>query len=174
MLLLIILVATVIAAIYGVAHDQLTYSISPEYYTKFKFIQFNLADALAAQHMTQPRSAVVMVGILATWWMGLYIGVLTGLTAFVFKDAETMFQSALQALGLVLLFTIIAGVCGALYGHYALSKRGFGGWLPRHLNDRPSFITVVAIHDGSYLGAVIGLVAGVIFLLIKNNRLRKG
>lgn len=174
MFLLIILVATVIAAIYGVGHDQVTYSISPEYYTKFKFIQFNLADALAAQHMTQPRSAVVMVGILATWWMGLYTGILIGVAAFVFKDADIMFQSALQALALVLLTAILAGAIGGLYGHYVLSKRGAVGWLPGHLNDKPAFVTAGAIHDLSFIGAVIGLVAGLIFLLVKNSRLRKG
>jgi hypothetical protein len=170
---LIILVATAVASIYGVGHDQVTYSISPEYYTKFKFIQFNLADALAAQHMTQPRSAVVMVGILATWWMGLYIGILIGVVAFVFKDADTMFRCALQALALVLIVTILAGVAGGLYGHYILAKRGVEWWLPEQLVNKRAFITVGAIHDLSYLGGVIGLMGGVLFLLLKNHRLRK-
>src|ERR1700744_4981297 len=91
---IIVLAAIVIASLYGVGHDQATYSISPEYYTKFKFIQFNLADSGAAQHMTQPRSAVVMVGVKATWWMGLYIGLILGFfSLLLFLDAETMFQS---------------------------------------------------------------------------------
>src|SRR6202012_2555810 len=102
MFLLIVGVAIVIAAIYGVGHDQVTYSISPEYYTKFKFIQFNLADSAAAQHMTQPRSAVVMTGVKATWWVGVLIGVVLGLVAFIYPDADSMFPSALQALWLVL------------------------------------------------------------------------
>ena len=42
---IIVLAAIVIASLYGVGHDQVTYTISPEYYTKFKFIQFNLADS---------------------------------------------------------------------------------------------------------------------------------
>src|ERR1700759_2197923 len=119
--LLIIGVAIVIAAIYGVGHDQVTYSISPEYYTKYKFIQFNLADSGAAQHMTQPRSAVVMVGVKATWWMGLYIGLILGFfSLLLFLDAETMFQSALQAIGLVVLIAIICGVIGYFYGRNVL------------------------------------------------------
>ncbi len=173
MFFLIILVATAIAAIYGIGHDQLTYSISPEYYTKFKFIQFNLADVVAAQHMTQPRSAVMMVGILATWWMGLYIGILLALITFVFRDADTMFQSAVQALALVLLIAIIGGVTGGLYGHYVLAKGGVDWWLPEHLVDRSAFITVGTIHNGSYLGGAVGLFFGITFLLIKNYRLRK-
>src|ERR1700753_1646882 len=106
--LLIVLVAIVIASLYGVGHDQATYSISPEYYTKYKFIQFNLADSGAAQHMTQPRSAVVMVGVKASWWMGAIIGAILGLFALVFRNADRMFQSAMQALGVVLLIAVLS------------------------------------------------------------------
>ena len=172
-LLLIIGVAVVIACLYGVGHDQVTYSISPEYYTKFKFIQFNLADSAAAQHMTQPRSAVVMVGVKSTWWMGVGIGLLLGLFALAFRDADAMFQSALQAIGITLVITIITAVIGGLYGQYSLAKTGVDWWLPPNLVDKADFITVGAIHNASYLGGAIGLVAGIIFLLIKNNRLRR-
>ena len=170
---LIILVATVIAAIYGVGHDQVTYSISPEYYTKYKFIQFDLADSAAAQHMTQPRSAVVMTGVKATWWMGVLIGMILGLVAFIFPDADSMFSYALRALWLVLLVVIIGGVAGGLYGHYVLAGKGVGWWMPANLVDRTAYITVGSIHNFSYAGGAVGVLAGAIFLILKNNRLRK-
>jgi hypothetical protein len=170
---LIILVATVIAAIYGVGHDQVTYSISPEYYTKFKFIQFNLADSAAAQHMTQPRSAVVMTGVKATWWMGVLIGVVLGLAGFIFRDADTMFSSVLRALWLVLLVVIIAGVVGGLYGHHVLAGKGVSWWMPGNLKDRRAYITVGSIHNFSYVGGAAGVLVGVIYLVVRNNRLRK-
>ena len=170
---LIILVATVIAAIYGVGHDQVTYSISPEYYTKFKFIQFNLADSAAAQHMTQPRSAVVMTGVKGTWWMGVLIGVVLGLVGFIFRDADTMFSSVLQALWLVLLVVIIAGVVGGVYGSHVLAGKGVGWWMPGDLKDRRAYIEVGSIHNFSYAGGAVGVLVGVIFLIFRNNRLRK-
>src|SRR5580658_3836306 len=105
--LLIVLVAIVIACLYGVGHDQVTYTISPEYYTKFKFIQFNLADSIAAQHMTQPRSAVVMVGVEATWWLGFYVGVIIAGFALLFRNRDRMFAVAMQSLGIILLLAII-------------------------------------------------------------------
>lgn len=164
---LIILVATVIASIYGVGHDQVTYSISPEYYTKFKFIQFNLADSAAAQHMTQPRSAVVMTGVKATWWMGVLIGLVLGLVGFIFRDADSMFSSVLQALWLVLLVVIIAGVTGGLYGHYVLAGKGVGWWMPGNLRDRTAYITVGSIHNFSYVGGMVGLLVGIVFLVLR-------
>ncbi|MFT6321394.1 MAG: hypothetical protein ACJAT4_002324 [Granulosicoccus sp.] len=36
--LLILILAPVLAGIYGIIYDQITYTISPEYYIKFKFI----------------------------------------------------------------------------------------------------------------------------------------
>lgn len=172
MFLLIIGVAIVIASIYGVGHDQVTYSISPEYYTKYKFIQFNLADSGAAQHMTQPRSAVVMVGVKASWWMGLIIGAVLGLVALVFRNADRMFQSGMQALGLVLLMTILGAGIGYQYGHGTLAVKGVT-WLPANVVNKTAFITAGTIHDGSYLGGCAGLLVGIIFLLVKYGRVRK-
>jgi hypothetical protein len=172
-LLLIIGVTVVIAALYGVGNDQVTYTISPEYYTRFKFIQFNLADSGAARHMTQPRSAVVMVGVKSTWWMGLYIGVILGLFALLFRNADRMFQSAMQALGLALLFTLASGFAGWWYGRDVLVKRGVNWRFPDNLADKQAFITAGTIHTFSYAGAGIGVLAGIIFLLIKKYRIRK-
>jgi hypothetical protein len=171
--LIIVLAAIVIASIYGVGHDQVTYSISPEYYTKFKFIQFNLADSGAAQHMTQPRSAVVIVGVKASWWMGLYIGVILAALALMFRNADTMFASAMQALGIVLLIAIVCGVIGGYYGRDVLAKRGVDWWLPDNLVHRNDFITVGSIHNFSYLGGAIGLVVAIAFLFFKRQRLQK-
>lgn len=171
--LVIVLAAIVIASIYGVGHDQATYSISPEYYTKFIFIKFNLADSGAAQHMTQPRNAVVMVGVKASWWMGLFIGVILAAFVLMFRNADTMFASAMQALGIVLLIAIVFGVIGGIYGHHVLAKRGVDWWLPDNLVHRTDFITVGSIHNFSYMGGVIGMVAAIVFLFFKRQRLRK-
>src|ERR1700754_3513439 len=105
--LLFVAVAVVIAALYGVAHHQVTFSVSPEYYTKFKFIQTNLADTLAAKHMTQPRSAVVIAGVKTSWGIGLCAGIILGIIALIFPSADTMFPSALQALGLTVLISAL-------------------------------------------------------------------
>ena len=52
-----------IAGLYGVIHDQITYSISAEYFTRLKFIQFRWADI-----GLPTRAFVAEIGFLATWW----------------------------------------------------------------------------------------------------------
>ena len=62
-------VGALVAAIYGIVHDQITYSISPEYFTRLKCIQFHYAN-FGLPH----RVFVAEVGVLATWWVGLIAG----------------------------------------------------------------------------------------------------
>ncbi len=44
-LLIFIPLAMLAAGLFGVLHDQISYSVSPEYFTKFKFLQFGLTDS---------------------------------------------------------------------------------------------------------------------------------
>src|SRR4051794_4538818 len=70
-------VGAMIAGCYGILHDQLTYSISEEYFTKLKFQQFHYAD------FGFPRRVYVAeIGFLATWWVGLFAGWFIGRLAF--------------------------------------------------------------------------------------------
>lgn len=57
------LVGGIVGGIYGIVHDQITYSISPEYFTKLKFDQFDYAGL-------GDRIFVATIGFLATWWVG--------------------------------------------------------------------------------------------------------
>ncbi len=49
------------AGLYGVVHDEITHSISPEYFTRLKFLQFHYAD-----FGFPPRVFVAEIGFLAT------------------------------------------------------------------------------------------------------------
>ena len=171
--LLVVCVAVFVASLYGIGHDQVGYGISQEYFTRYKFIQYNLADSGAARHMTQPRSAVVMTGVKSSWMIGLVAGVVLGLIALAFRNADRMFQSAVQAIGLGLVVTVISAVAGWIYGWNVLAHKGVGWWMPDNIADKPDYITVGTITNFSYGGAVVGAVVGIIFLLIKNSRLRR-
>src|ERR1043166_9744385 len=56
------LLGALLAGPYGVVHDQVTYSISAEYFTRLKFSQFQRAD-----FGFPPRVFVAEIGFLATW-----------------------------------------------------------------------------------------------------------
>ncbi len=65
-MLLMAIAGALAAGMYGIAHDQITYSISPEYFTRMKFAQFRHAD-----FGFPPRIFIATIGFLGSWWVGL-------------------------------------------------------------------------------------------------------
>lgn len=164
-----IFIAILLAGSYGIIHDQITYSISPEYFTKFKYRQFGFNPELFGGH----RQAVAVIGFLATWWMGLFISIPLGLLSLIFPDHKVMTSALKKSLLLVILMAVFTGIIGFLYGKFILVKNGVGWWLPDDLIDEPSFIIVGSIHNCSYLGGIAGLLSATVCMLIQKNRSKK-
>ncbi|RZK22742.1 MAG: hypothetical protein EOO56_07425, partial [Hymenobacter sp.] len=120
---------TLLAGLYGIAHDQLTYSISSEYFTKFKYEQFGFEPAWFGGH----RPTVAVIGFLATWWVGLFIGVVFGLVGLVAVSKTVLVQTLLRAVRIAFSTTIAAGIAGYFYGRLVLAKTGVTWWLPDNL-----------------------------------------
>jgi len=162
-LLLIIGIAPLIGGIYGILNDQLTYTISPEYYTKFKFFQFGLIDIV---NSTNPRIGASVVGFLATWWVGLPIGIILGLVCLIHKNSKQMFNVILRAIFVTVIVTFAIGLIGLAYGKFYLANTGVNWWLPDNLTDTKSFIAVGSMHNFSYFfGGPIGVISGVIYIV---------
>ncbi len=159
----ILITGMLLAGIYGILHDQVTYTIAPEYYTKFKFIQFRLNP----EQFSNIRSAVAVVGFLATYWTGIIIGIVLGLTGFIFKDHKKMRTSVRKAFLVTFCVAIVTGFVGYLYGTFILADIGVNWWLPSNLVDKRSFIVVGSIHNFSYLGGLLGMIAGIVYLVWK-------
>jgi hypothetical protein len=156
-----IFLSSLLAGCYGVLHDQITFTISNEYFTKFKYIQF----AINAGELGGHRIAVGIIGFLATWWMGMFIGAVLGFVGLFFTDANTMRLALQKAVLVVILTASLFAVIGFIYGNFYLTKSGVDWWLPEDLADKKSFIAVGSVHNFSYLGGVIGLLIAVGYLI---------
>ncbi len=164
-LIFILLLAPLIGGFYGIIHDQLTYTISPEYYTKFKFYQFGLIDIGNEAVFPNPRIDVSIVGFMATWWMGLPIGLILSLFALSHKDNKQMFIITLKAIILTIVVAFFTGLIGLVFGKLYLANTGVNWSLPENLIDTKNFIAVGSMHNFSYLGGLIGLIVGIIYIL---------
>lgn len=161
--------AILAAGLYGSLHDQITYTISPEYFTKFKFEQFGFEPSWFGGH----RQTVAVIGFLATWWTGMFIGLVLGLVALIFPDHRKMASSLRWAILVVIAFSAGFAVLGGLYGRLYLASTGVDWWLPESLIDRTAFITVGSIHNFSYLGGLFGMIAGVYYIVRRNRQDRR-
>ena len=159
--------ASVIAGLYGVINDQITFSISSEYYTKFKFIQFNLANENNIDKIKFPRIFVAIVGFLATWWFGLVLGFILGLFNLIQTSWQKLFKVSFNALLIAILVTFITGILGLFYGFFFLShqpRSNFEGWfIPYNLENFRNFIAVGSMHNFSYIGGILGLIVAIFY-----------
>jgi hypothetical protein len=117
-----------------------------------------------------PRAQVSTVGFLATWWMGPPIGMVLGLVGFIHSDAKKMFWITMQAIGVTVIVAFITGLFGLALGYFYLSGTDLNWWFPANLINKKAFITVGSMHNFSYLGGLLGLVTGIIFIMRKKEK----
>ena len=160
--LLLIVLAIVIAGLYGIIHNQISYTVSSEYFTAFKFHQFGLMDTQIPE-----RVRASMVGFYASWWMGFPIGILAGLAGFIQPGYRRMFIVSIQAMAVAVIFTLLFGLCGLLYGYIQTSSinlAGYSGWyVPADVVNMRRFLCAGYMHDSAYLGGILSIAVAWIF-----------
>lgn len=144
----------VIAGLYGAVHDQFSFTISPEYFTRLKYEQFGFDPAWFGGH----RPTVALIGFLATWWVGLLIGLFLTGTALLQPDAQRMRKALQRATMITFATALLAAFAGALTGFLLLDEAPNGWYVPAGVADRHAFLTVGAMHNASYGGGVLGLI----------------
>ena len=162
-MLRVALLGAVVAGAYGVLHDQVSYAISPEYFTKMKFRQFAWADV-----GLPPRAFASEVGFLATWWVGLIAGWFAARAGLAELPPPERGRCTVRCFGIVLAVTPAVGLAAALLG-YAVTQTGdLHDWADVRydlgVEDLPGFVVVAYLHSGGYLGALLGLIATVVYV----------
>jgi hypothetical protein len=163
--MLLLVIAILIAGAYGAVHNQISYTVSPEYFTKFKFRQFGLVNSSLPERV---RASVV--GFLASWWMGIPIGVLVGGAGFVHDGHWRMLQVSLWSFVVVVAFTLVVGLLGLAYGYLetaSIDVSNYRGWyIPSDVLDLRRFLCAGYMHNSSYLGGVLAVVVAWIFHVV--------
>ncbi|WP_353148710.1 hypothetical protein [Chryseobacterium sp.] len=159
--LLIIIISILFAGIYGILHDQITFTISPEYYILLKFPQFGIENL-----EINTRIKVSIVGFLATWWVGLILGIVYAFISL-FLDPEKVLKVTIYSILINLFITVIVGILGYWFAILFLSPENIDWYIPAGTKDIRNYINVGSIHNFGYIGGVIGLIAGVAYQIKK-------
>lgn len=157
------LIGSLFAGSYGIIHDQITYAISPEYFSKLKFVQFRYADFGFPE-----RIYVGEIGFLATWWVGLFTGwFLARVVVPKFPPARAT-EYVIQSFGTIAVFAIFAAFIGFLAGPQHRSDSDLSSWqalaIRHRIQDLPAFVQVAYIHNAGYVGALMGLIVAILRL----------
>ncbi len=163
--ILMVFLAILVSGIYGMLHNQISYTVSPEYFTKFKFRQFGL------ENMNLPdRVRASIVGFLASWWMGIPIGLIVGVCGFIHAGARRMLKMIMWSYVIIVVFTLLSGLCGLCYGWFAtrtISIADYEGWfIPNDVVNLRRFLCAGYMHNSSYLGGTLAIFIAAAFHLV--------
>lgn len=165
---ILFILAIIVSGVYGAIHDQISFSISEEYFRKFKYKQFGYEISALPD-----RTKVALIGIKATWWMGIPIGLIVGAYGFIHPNMKSMFINTLLSYGVIIACAAIIGLIGFIYGWYfaSHSTAQYSNWyFPDTLDSPKTYITVGHLHSFGYLGGALGIIIGAIFQRLKKKR----
>jgi hypothetical protein len=116
----IVLTCVFAAVLYGIVHDQITARICIEYFTVFHPPVFVT---------NSPTLLAFGWGVIATWWMGAFLGVLLAIAARTGSrpklPAVNVLKPVMKLLGWMAGSAVFAGLLG-----FVLTRQGL--YLPRH------------------------------------------
>ena len=157
-----------ISGLYGVLHNQISYSVAPDYFHAFKFHQFGIPEGL------DNRFGASIVGWRASWWMGVVIGVPVLLVGLVMPDARTYFTRSLIAFAIVAFTAFIIGLGALAYASSSITATNLPEyWYPEGVTNQVAFARAGTMHNFSYLGGFLGIITGSLYLVAERIRLTR-
>jgi len=137
--------------VYGIVHDQVTARICVEYFT------IGHPRIVAT---SDPTLLGIVWGVVATWWVGVLLGVPLATVARVGSRPKRSAASLIRPMMMLLVCCAILATLAGAIGCFAASKgwvRLFG-WLAEAVPQEKhvAFLTDLWAHNASYLGGFVG------------------
>lgn len=161
--IIIILVATILASIFGALHNQISFSISKEFFKDFLFGNFNAYD----WNIKNERVLATIVGIIGTWWFGLILGIIYAIVSLFLKINDKV-KLIFKAIFINIILAFIASFIGALVGRFVPIEYS-GVFMDFGTNNPRNYIISAYMNTFSYYGGIVGLFVGIIYLYKKNS-----
>ena len=147
----IIGISVLAAIIYGIIHDQVTARICVEYFT---IGHPRLIDS------DSPTILGMFWGVVATWWVGLPLGIGLAVAARVGARPKLTCAQLIRPIGVLLCCMFGVAFLAGLIGYFTSSSEIFhlvgrlGKRIPQ--DKHVAFLTAGWAHSGSYLAGLVG------------------
>jgi hypothetical protein len=167
-LILVVFISIIISVAYGIIHNYITYTISPEFYTKDIFFKFGVLDDYSRKFSGSWTLALIWIGFFSTWWFGLLIGLIFIIPSINNTKLKltTFLKSILIIIGFVILFGFIGYIVAELHPSEIISNYNY----PFEIENKRNFNKVHTINSFSYIGGIMGVIIGILFLLKSRDR----
>ncbi len=147
----IVILSVLCAVLYGILHDQITARICVEYFT------IGHPQIVPTEN---PTLLGLVWGVVATWWVGLILGIPLAIVATVGSHPKRTAVSLVGPLALVMLcsamFALLAGCVGyiAARNRWVVLMSPLAEKVP-HEKHIP-FLVDLWVHNASYCGGFVG------------------
>ncbi len=108
--------ACLVAGLYGALHNQISYTVSSDYFHSFKFHQFGIPENLRG------RVGASIVGWHASWWMGLFIGLPLLIVGLILPGWRTYLRCCLFAFAVAAITALVVGLGALVYANLTISN----------------------------------------------------
>ena len=154
---------SIIAGLYGIFHDQITFAISNEYFSKLKYQQFGYLNFVDSD-----RLKVSMIGFLATWWVGLFLGWFLARWFLPHNSYSSARSKIFKSFIITFITSIVLATASGVYVFLFGKSFNYLSWAQiiktYNIENSWAFVGVAYIHNASYLGALLGLLISLILV----------
>jgi hypothetical protein len=102
---------------------------------------------------------------------------LVGGTGFIHPGYRRMLGISLLAFGVVIVITILFGLCGLLYGYFetnTINLANYQGWfIPKDVVDLRRFLCAGYMHNASYIGGTLSIFVACIFQIVVRTKIAR-
>jgi hypothetical protein len=167
----VLLAAVGTALLYGAINDQVTVTLSPEYFLNGKELDKVLGDH---PPMDRLRWEAAKVGLKATWTVGLIFGVvlLIGNNPIGTLPRLRNRELLVYLPGIVLVAVVLGAVGGWLgyHGYLTGLDSDFASMVDANVYRPKRFMSAWGVHLGGYIGGAVGTMAAVALVLVRRYR----
>lgn len=154
-----------LAGLYGMVHNQISYSYAPTYFVDLKFPQFGIPVA------DRDEIGAALVGWYASWWMGTILGALFVLQGFRISSHTTFVWAFLKSSILIVILTLLLGVLALIWAVNFVEARHIPNNFLTYGSQEPlKFFHAAIMHSASYTAAGVSLV--IAYFLIFRRKIR--
>jgi hypothetical protein len=164
----VLVISVLTALLYGAINDQITVTISPEYFLYGKEL-----EKIVGEHPAQLalRFQAALVGLKATWSVGLICGVVLLIANNPWRSLPRLRNRQLLVhLPIIVLVASLCGLVGGCLGYCGYLTRldsDFGDLLAVNLYRPYRFMAAWGVHLGGYLGGALGTLTGVAAIVLR-------
>jgi MFS family permease len=158
-LFILVVLGTLLSGVYGALQDQIAYTVSPEFFTKFRFQIMHIDPTVSG------RWGAALVGFQSTWSVGLILGGILSLSGYIHSKPANMFYFTIQSF-------FIALACAFVFSIIGLAMDGSDNDVTKNsqIIDKAHFQAVERMINFSKMGGVIGMFIGIFYQLYRKKK----